>query len=300
MNDLSKNKYMTVKEVAQALGVSYRSVHRVLEKTGNLDGTVTVENGKTTYLNEEQVILIKEEIQKHHNLQNRTIDNVTIPMEMKRKSIEIIKEQEVLGKNFKIYGTIEEPLFLAKDVAEWIDYDLDNINKMLLSVDEDEKVTGIIFRVSQGRERWFLTEDGLYEVLMQSRKPIAKEFKKQVKIILKDVRRHGLYAKDELLDNPDLLIEIITKLKEERERNKELKRDNEEYKTQLEYSKEWYSIKRVAKKNEVSHKTFNWRKLKSKSEELGFEVKKIFDANYGEVNCYHEEVWMDVYPDYEL
>jgi prophage antirepressor-like protein len=46
----------------------------------------------------------------------------------------------------------------------------------------------------QLRKMWFLTEDGLYEVLMQSRKPIAKEFKRQVKIILKDIRRHGLYA----------------------------------------------------------------------------------------------------------
>ena len=52
---------------------------------------------------------------------------------------------------------------------------------------------------------------------MQSRKPIAKEFKKQVKLILKDIRKHGMYATEELLDNPDLLIEVATKLKEERE-----------------------------------------------------------------------------------
>ena len=45
---------------------------------------------------------------------------------------------------------------------------------------------------------YFLTEEGLYEVLMQSRKPIAKEFKKQVKIILKDIRKHGMYAAEEL------------------------------------------------------------------------------------------------------
>lgn len=47
MNTLTKERYMTVREVAQALGVSYRAVHRVLEMTGNLDGTVKVENGKT-------------------------------------------------------------------------------------------------------------------------------------------------------------------------------------------------------------------------------------------------------------
>ena len=51
---------------------------------------------------------------------------------------------------------------------------------------------------------------------MQSRKPIAKTFKKEVKKILKDIRKHGMYARDEILDNPDLLIEVATKLKEER------------------------------------------------------------------------------------
>ena len=69
---------------------------------------------------------------------------------------------------------------------------------------------------------WFLTEDGLYEVLMLSRKPIAKEFKKQVKEILKSIRKNGMYVVDDLLDNPDLAIQAFTKLKEEREKRKEL------------------------------------------------------------------------------
>ena len=44
------------------------------------------------------------------------------------------------------------------------------------------------------RGYWFLTEDGLYEVLMQSRKPKAKEFKKEVKKILKSIRKTGRYV----------------------------------------------------------------------------------------------------------
>lgn len=48
-------------------------------------------------------------------------------------------------------------------------------------VDEDEKVIHTICVSGQRREMWLLTEDGLYEVLMQSRKPIAKAFKKEVK-----------------------------------------------------------------------------------------------------------------------
>lgn len=108
----------------------------------------------------------------------------------------IIKEQEVLGKQFIAYGTIEQPLFLAKDVAEWIDYSKTsegyyNVSKMLKTVDEDEKIT--ITNSNSGGKKVYLTENGLYEVLMQSRKPIAKLFKKEVKQILKQIRQTGGY-----------------------------------------------------------------------------------------------------------
>ena len=54
-------------------------------------------------------------------------------------------------------------------------------------MDEDEKLIRTLFVSGQNRELWFLTEYGLYEVLMQSRKPIAKQFKKQIKGILKSL-----------------------------------------------------------------------------------------------------------------
>lgn len=74
----------------------------------------------------------------------------------------------------------------------------------------------------------------------------------------------------------------------------------EELKAQLETSKDWYSIKRVAAMNGVDWKTFSWRKLKEVGLQMGYEVKKIFDANYGEVNTYHRDVWEAVYPEYEI
>ena len=64
---------------------------------------------------------------------------------------------------------------------------------MIKSVDEDEKLIGTLFLAGQHREVAMLTEDGLYEVLMQSRKPIAKAFKKEVKEILKQIRKTGAY-----------------------------------------------------------------------------------------------------------
>ena len=102
-------------------------------------------------------------------------------------NINIIDEREVLGFDFKVYGDIDNPLFLAKDVANWIEHN--KPSEMILNVDNDEKLKAIISHSGQSREMWLLTEDGLYEVLMQSRKPIAKEFKKKVKEILKELRK---------------------------------------------------------------------------------------------------------------
>ena len=102
-------------------------------------------------------------------------------------NINIIDEREVLGFDFKVYGDADNPLFLAKDVANWIEHN--KPSEMILNVDDDEKLKAIISHSGQSREMWFLTEDGLYEVLMQSRKPIAKEFKKKVKEILKELRK---------------------------------------------------------------------------------------------------------------
>lgn len=146
-------------------------------------------------------------------------------------NLQIIDERKLLGKDFKIYGDIENPLFLAKDVANWIEHS--NPRVMLNTVDENEKVVNNVYTLGGSQESWFLTEDGLYEVLMQSRKPIAKQFKKEVKKILKSIRMNGMYATDKLLDNPDLAIQAFTKLKEEREKRKALEIKIEEQKPKV-------------------------------------------------------------------
>lgn len=105
-----------------------------------------------------------------------------------KNQIQVIDQRTVLEQDFKMYGTFEEPLFMAKDVAEWIEYDSGKVGQMLETIDDNEKLTTTIYRSGQNRKMWFLTEDGLYEVLMQSRKPIAKQFKSEVKKILKSLR----------------------------------------------------------------------------------------------------------------
>ena len=104
--------------------------------------------------------------------------------------------RDILGKTVTAFGTVENPLFLAKDVAEWIEHS--NVAAMLEPVDSGEKIKlkGCINNPytpptggeNEHTERWFLTEDGLYEVLFLSRKPVAKEFKKCVKKLLHDLR----------------------------------------------------------------------------------------------------------------
>ena len=109
--------------------------------------------------------------------------------------MQVLTSKQVLGKTFKVYGTIENPLFLAKDVAKMID--VNNISDLMSRIDDDEKqlinTIGLTDSIQGNPNKWFLSEDGLYEVLMQSRKPIAKQFKKQVKAILKEIRTKGGY-----------------------------------------------------------------------------------------------------------
>jgi prophage antirepressor-like protein len=148
-----------------------------------------------------------------------------------QKKFEIISQQEVLGKDFKVYGDWENPLFKAIDVAEWIDYSKTsqgyyNVSKMLMTVDDDDKTTITIG--NSGGKSAFLTEDGLYEVLMQSRKPIAKAFKKEVKKILKSVRKHGAYICDELLDELVKSEKLAEKYLKMLKTEKEISKQNEE------------------------------------------------------------------------
>lgn len=137
--------------------------------------------------------------------------------------IQVYQQKEVLGKEFNIYGTWEEPLILAKDVADWIEYDKSSINKMINSVDEEEKVRKIIPTLGGPQEQWLLTEDGVYEVLMQSRKPRAKEFKKQVKKILKEIRTMGYYLSPEFLNSPQCTMQLAQGYIQVTHENEELK-----------------------------------------------------------------------------
>ena len=142
------------------------------------------------------------------------------------QNLTVIGSETVCNKTVNVFGTPEKPLFLAIDVANWIGHS--NPSKMVSKIDEDEKM--VIFTKTQKSEitKWnkpsesatyagnnylFLTEFGVYEVLMQSRLPKAKEFKKGVKEILKRIRLTGKYEADTHSDD-DHSRELIEALKE--------------------------------------------------------------------------------------
>lgn len=128
------------------------------------------------------------------------------------KDVDILRTINAQGHELNIYGTTEEPLFLAVEVAKVIDYSVGNTSHMLNSVDLDEKVllNTRNNNTSNGKgnpEKWFLTEDGLYEVLMQSRKPIARRFKRAVKDILKELRLSGKADFEDWLNHSDPMVD---------------------------------------------------------------------------------------------
>lgn len=57
---------------------------------------------------------------------------------MEEKVLSVIQETVILGKNIQMYNSIEAPLFLASDVADWIEHS--QTSKMVKSVDDDEKL----------------------------------------------------------------------------------------------------------------------------------------------------------------
>nr|DAS24861.1 MAG TPA: repressor domain protein [Caudoviricetes sp.] len=116
--------------------------------------------------------------------------------------------------------------FVAKDIADILGYQ-NGSRDINLHVEEEDRLKYKISTSGQLREQILINESGLYSLILASKLPQAKQFKRWVtNEVLPSIRKHGLYATDELLDNPDFLIEAITKLKEEREKNLKLQAIN--------------------------------------------------------------------------
>lgn len=125
--------------------------------------------------------------------------------------IKIINKSTLLDKEIDVWGSVEHPLFRANDLMSWLD--IKNVTSLIGRVDQDEVLK--LNLSSRSGETWFLTEDGLYEVLMCSRKPIAKQFKKGVKKILHEIRTKGGYLATTQNDTPATILARAIKVADE-------------------------------------------------------------------------------------
>ena len=116
-----------------------------------------------------------------------------------------------------------EPYFVGRDVAEILGYS--NSRKALADhVDEEDKGVTKCDTLGGTQEMTVINESGLYSLILGSKLPTARRFKRWVTSeVLPTIRRHGLYAVDEVLADPDMLIEALLQLKAEREINQALK-----------------------------------------------------------------------------
>ena len=115
-----------------------------------------------------------------------------------------------------------EPFLVGKDVAEILGYS-NTRDALTKHVDSEDKNTVAICDGKGNPNQTVINESGLYSLILSSKLPKAKEFKRWVTSeVLPSIRKHGAYAVDELLNDPEFAIKTFTALKEERERSKRL------------------------------------------------------------------------------
>lgn len=119
-----------------------------------------------------------------------------------------------------------ESWLVGKDVAERLGYK-DTSDALKKHVDEEDKLTRRFADSGQNREMYVINESGLYSLVLGSKLPNAKKFKRWVTSeVLPAIRKHGGYLTaekvEEALLNPDVLIRLATELKDEREARRAL------------------------------------------------------------------------------
>ena len=139
------------------------------------------------------------------------------------------KLQIFTNSEFGTIRTIEingEGWLVGKDIAEILGY-ADTFGALKKHVDEEDKLVCQIDSAGQKRDATVINESGLYSLILSSKLPKAKEFKRWVTAeVLPTIRKHGIYATpvtiENIIANPDFGIELLMKLKAEREEKERL------------------------------------------------------------------------------
>ena len=173
--------------------------------------------------------------------------------------------------------------FVAADVCRVLE--LGNPTRTVERLDDDEKGLTTIKTLGGDQQMVVVNEAGLYSLILTSRKPQAKEFKRWVTHdVLPSIRKHGLYAVDEVLNNPDLLISALMELKKEREEKKRLELENAVKAQQI------VTITQIAKDFGLSAKKLNKilkeKKIQFKQGRTWFLYQKYAEQGYTQSRTY--------------
>ena len=174
-----------------------------------------------------------------------------------------------------------EPWFVLKDICEILE--IKNVTQVADRLDSDERS---MFNIGRQGMTNVINESGLYNVIFLSRKPESKKFKKWVTSeVLPSIRKTGSYVQ-----TPRTYIQALEALIE-------AEREKENLKIELDESKEYYTVKRVANINRIPWRSISWKNLINSSNAMGMEIKKVFDPNLTKVSAYHIDVWRYEYPE---
>lgn len=199
------------------------------------------------------------------------------------------------GKNIRTVELSSEPWFVLRDVCEVLE--MSNSRMVAERLDKDDvSLAYVIDSMGRDQQTTVVNESGLYDVILRSDKPEAKQFKRWITHeVIPSIRKHGLYATEELLNDPDLAIKAFTALKEERERNKQLSAKIEQDKPLVMFAESCIAsndsllvrevAKLASKKGIIIGEKRLWQKLRewgivSPSNEP---YQKAFDAGWFEV-----------------
>ena len=202
-----------------------------------------------------------------------------------------------------------EPHFVGKDVAEILEYQNGSrdINR---HVDPEDRIKTMVFDGNQDKETILINESGLYSLILSSKMPKAKKFKRWVTSeVLPEIRKTGSYTKA-----PKSFKEALFLAYKQQEQIEELektkawignKREAQAMNTASQKSKEVkklqvaldleMSFATVKKVEKMTGRKYNWRNLKKYCQDAGLGWNKAFDSNYGSVNSYPIEAWKNVY-----
>lgn len=94
--------------------------------------------------------------------------------------IKIVGNIQFKTRLLPVYGDLDEPLFRAQDVADLVEYGEGNVWNLVRLCEDDEHLTLPLLVAGQRRNTTFVTEMGLYNILSQSRKPLARAWRRVV------------------------------------------------------------------------------------------------------------------------